>query len=188
MKKYLPYILILIIIAGFSSPLLKTYASDLKPGEPCIDSNGKPVSNEGSAVNAPCGRYVLLAPLPGISSFNPASDGGNSQNTKLGEYLNLMIKIFIGLAAVLSVIMIVVGGLEVMTSELAHTKEDGKHRITGAILGLLIALGSWALLNTINPDLLKSDINPPDIDIPAPVVQPTTPVAPEPIVPLPFSI
>src|SRR3989344_5150837 len=110
MKKYLPYILILIIIAGFSSPLLKTYASDLKPGEPCIDSNGKPVSNEGSAVNAPCGRYVsnegsavnapcgryvLLAPLPGISSFNPASDGGNSQNTKLGEYLNLMIKIFI---------------------------------------------------------------------------------------------
>ena len=71
-----------------------------------------------------------------------------------------MIKIFIGLCAVLSVVMIVIGGIEYMTSELAHSKEDGKNRIMQAILGLLIALGSWALLNTINPDLLNSEFNP----------------------------
>ena len=68
-----------------------------------------------------------------------------------------MIKIFIGLCAVLAVVMIVIGGLEYMTSELAHTKESGKDRITHAVLGLLIALGAYALLFTINPDLIKID-------------------------------
>ncbi|KKQ33857.1 MAG: hypothetical protein US45_C0004G0018 [Candidatus Nomurabacteria bacterium GW2011_GWA1_37_20] len=96
-----------------------------------------------------------------------------------GSYLNLMIKIFIGLCAVLSVVMIVIGGLEYMTSELISSKEAGKEKVTGALLGLLIALGAYALLFTINPDLLKSDINPPDATVTTPtaIVKPavTTP-------------
>ncbi len=104
--------------------------------------------------------YHLLAPLPCpentpgctkkmINDFN--TTGG------LSNYLNPMIKIFIGLCAVLSVIMIIAGGIEYMTSELSHSKEAGKERIIQAILGLVIALGSWALLNTINPNLLNSE-------------------------------
>ena len=105
-------------------------------------------------------EYKLLAPLPGISeNFNP------EQENPLGAYLNQMIKIFIGLCAVLSVVMIIVGGLEVMTSELAHTKQAGKERIWQAVFGLLIALGAYALLNTINPDLLKTDINIPVVTV-----------------------
>ena len=42
-----------------------------------------------------------------------------------------------------------------MTSELISSKEAGKERITHALLGLLIALGAYALLFTINPELLK---------------------------------
>jgi hypothetical protein len=73
-----------------------------------------------------------------------------------------MIKIFIGLCAVLSMVMLVIGGIEYMTSELISSKEEGKKRIGKALLGLLIALGAYALLFTINPDLLKSDINVPN--------------------------
>ena len=76
-----------------------------------------------------------------------------------------MIKIFIGICAVLSVVMIVMGGIEVMTSEIAHTKEAGKEKIMHALLGLVIALGAYALLFTINPDLLKSDFNPPSTQV-----------------------
>ena len=104
------------------------------------------------------GDYVFLAPLP--IGDNHGLLNKISTTNGLGAYLNPMIKIFIALCAVLSVIMIVVGGIEYMTSELAHSKEDGKNRIMQAILGLLIALGSWALLNTINPDLLNSEFNP----------------------------
>lgn len=49
------------------------------------------------------------------------------------------------------------GGLEYMTSELISEKESGKQKITNAVLGLILALGSWALLYTINPDLLNTD-------------------------------
>jgi len=113
--------------------------------------------------------YQLLAPLPEL-----CPSGGTTPCTVdtttggLGKYLNLMIKIFIGLCAVLSVVMIVIGGLEYMTSELISSKEAGKEKITGALLGLLIALGAYALLFTINPDLLKSDVNVPPVVLSTP--------------------
>ncbi|MSU44746.1 hypothetical protein EXS45_01010 [Candidatus Nomurabacteria bacterium] len=103
----------------------------------------------------PLTNYQLLAPLPGAGG-TPLKEVNPREG--LGNYLNLMIKIFIGLCAVLSVVMIVIGGIEYMTSELISSKEAGKERIRNALLGLLIALGAYALLFTINPDLLKSDL------------------------------
>ncbi|KKR43169.1 MAG: hypothetical protein UU10_C0026G0003 [Parcubacteria group bacterium GW2011_GWF1_40_6] len=108
-------------------------------------------------------NYHFLAPLPcengtpgcvagELETFDPTGEN------KIGGYLNVMIRIFIGICAVLAVIMIVVGGIEYMTSELISNKENGKHRITGAIFGLVLALGAWTLLNTINPDLLNTEL------------------------------
>lgn len=113
-------------------------------------------------------KYNLLAPLPcppntpqcvvGADGRLLFKDFDPSQSKNLGAYLNLMIKIIIGLSAVLAVIMIIIGGMEYMTSELVSSKEEGKKRMTNAVFGLLIALGAFALLNTINPDLLGTDI------------------------------
>lgn len=107
--------------------------------------------------------YQLLAPLPNPDGGKPLETFDPTQPNNLSAYLNLMIKIFIGLCAVLAVVMIVVGGLEYMTSELVSSKEAGKGRIRNALIGLIIALGAYALLFTINPDLLNlgSAINPP---------------------------
>jgi membrane-bound lytic murein transglycosylase B len=55
--------------------------------------------------------------------------------------------------------MIVMGGIEYMTTELISSKEAGKERIRNAIFGLLLALGAWTILNTINPNILKSDLS-----------------------------
>ncbi len=105
--------------------------------------------------------YTLLAPFTTdecertetcFKTFNPA--GKNA----FGHYLNIMINILIGLAAVFAVIVIVMGGIQYMTSELAHTKEQGKSMITNAIFGLVLALGAYTLLNTLNPSLLRTDI------------------------------
>jgi LAS superfamily LD-carboxypeptidase LdcB len=97
--------------------------------------------------------YHFLAPLPGLgTTFDP------TQANNLGAYLNILINLFIGICAVLAVIMIVMGGLEYMTSELISSKEHGKERITGAIFGLILALGAWTLLYQINPDLLNTDL------------------------------
>jgi type IV secretory pathway VirB2 component (pilin) len=100
--------------------------------------------------------YHLLAPLPGVpSDFDPAAAGGGG----IGKYLNVMIKFFIGICAVLAVIMIVVGGIEYMASELPGNKEAGKDRIQHAIWGLVLALSAWTLLYTINPDILNTDLS-----------------------------
>jgi hypothetical protein len=115
-------------------------------------------------------NYTFLAPLPcdpadntlkgvvcdsekkTLTSFDPTGD------SKLGTYLNIMIKIFIGICAILAVIMIIMGGLEYMTSELAETKTHGKHRIGNALFGLVLAVGAWTILYTINPKLLDTDL------------------------------
>lgn len=98
--------------------------------------------------------YHFLAPLPGLEEpFDPTQPGN------LGTYLNIMINLFIGICAVLAVIMIVMGGLEYMTSELISSKEHGKERINSAIFGLILALGAWTILYTINPDLLNTELS-----------------------------
>ena len=102
-------------------------------------------------------QYQLLAPLPdGEGSLQENFDAGD--DSALGKYISLIIKLVIGISAVLAVVMIVMGGIEYMGSELISSKEAGKERIQNAILGLLIAMSAYALLNTINPDLFKSDI------------------------------
>ena len=116
-----------------------------------VDAQQNPTSSEQNT------QYQLLAPLPdGEGSLQENFDAGD--DSALGKYISLIIKLVIGISAVLAVVMIVMGGIEYMGSELISSKEAGKERIQNAILGLLIAMSAYALLNTINPDLLKSDI------------------------------
>ena len=150
MKKLLPYILILVATIGLFGPVVRIEAVTCTA--PNIPVGCTPASTSSSS-------YNLLAPLPNPDNPNqPLSTFDPTQNSNLGAYLNLMIKIFIGICAVLAVIMIVMGGMEYMTSELISNKEEGKKRIAGAIFGLLLALGAYALLYTINPDLLNTDL------------------------------
>ena len=88
--------------------------------------------------------YTLLAP---IGNLTTAPDN-------IGEYFNIMVEIAIGLCAVLAVIMIVIGGIQYMGDESIFGKTEAKGKIIQSIFGLLIALGAFALLNTIDPALL----------------------------------
>jgi hypothetical protein len=108
--------------------------------------------------------YHFLAPVgcdpgtPGcvdrqLVTFDP------SQKNALSTYLNIFIKILIGIAAVLAVVMIVMGGIQYMTSELVSGKAEGKKRIMDALIGLLLALAAVILLKTINPSLLSVEPN-----------------------------
>jgi len=123
-------------------------------------------------------NYYPLATLPGLGeTCAPSCDAeGNCKTTcvkiapncttvdgkevctpSLGfaGYLNIMIKIFIGICAILAMIMIVMGGIQYMTSGLVSNKQAAKETIMNAIFGLLLALGAFAILNTINPDLVS---------------------------------
>ncbi len=94
----------------------------------------------------PC--YKLLAPVGTLTS------GGCYTLT---QYLNGIFVTIIGIAGILAVVMIVICGIRLMTAASAGGKSEAKKCITNAIFGVLIAIGSWLLLNTLNPQLLKND-------------------------------
>jgi len=160
MKKIFKKITVLtcltVLLVGFFIPVYFSFAD-------IVCQEGVPSDDGLSCVAAPTtsdSEYKFLSPLPEIGeTFDPSSVGGEGGSDALGKYLNAMIKLFIGICAVLAVIMIVLGGIEYMTSELPGNKESGKERITHAIFGLLLALGAWLILYTINPDLLKTDLS-----------------------------
>jgi hypothetical protein len=76
--------------------------------------------------------------------------------TSFSDYLNNMFKLGIALCTALAVLMIIVGGIQYASSDAWSKKSDGKERIFAALTGLVIALGSWALLNTIDPRLVST--------------------------------
>lgn len=96
--------------------------------------------------------YELLAPIPGVVPGNVVGPDFN-----LGNYVNNLIKVIIGLASAMAVFMIVFGGIEWMMSDSFVSKGQGKKKILDAIKGLVLALGSYLILITINPNLVIID-------------------------------
>lgn len=92
--------------------------------------------------------YNLLAPLPGINKVD--------KTNTLGTYLNFLFKFAISICAGLAVLMIVIYGVQYMGDGSVFGHTEAKSKIGSAIMGLLLALGAYALLNTINPDLVGS--------------------------------
>lgn len=94
-------------------------------------------------------NYVPLAPLP-FEGLN----GGSTPD--LGSYLAAIFRTGIVIAIILAVLMIVFHGIAYATTGAIQKKDDHREGVWNAIMGLLIALGAWLLLNTINPELASN--------------------------------
>src|SRR3989344_614376 len=90
--------------------------------------------------------------------LQPDVVSGQTQESNLGHYLNLLFKTLIGLAGGLSVLIITVSGLQYILSEIPGVKTSAKERITEAMVGLILALAAYLILYTINPDLVNLDL------------------------------
>lgn len=82
--------------------------------------------------------------------------GGRTSFENIGVFIKYMFRYSVMAAGILSVIMIMFAGFEWVTSGGNSEKITGaKKKISGAIMGLLIASLSYALLSTINPYLVN---------------------------------
>jgi hypothetical protein len=100
----------------------------------------------------PAGVYAAdFLPLVGIPGVTNAGNAG------FGDYINALYRLSISLAALLAVIKIVAAGAKYMLSDIVTNKESAKADIRGALLGLLIILGAFIILNTINTDITKNE-------------------------------
>lgn len=110
--------------------------------------------------------YTLLADLPGVGDSPTHS-----------EYLSNAIKLIIGLITALSVLVMVYAGVEhVAGAANESSRSAAKEKMWGALVGLIIALVSYIVLSTINPDLLSLDLT--LDDVPAATVPGTSCVCP----------
>ena len=74
-------------------------------------------------------------------------------------YLANIYTFAIAMAGVLAVIKIVYAGIKYMTSEAFGLKTEAKKEMKAAVYGLLMALGSYVFLYTLNPNLVKFKLN-----------------------------
>ncbi len=103
--------------------------------------------------------YIPLEALPGVSK----------EGTNLSSYLSAIFNIGIGLAGALAVLMIVVGGIGYIAgASNPSARSEAKKKITDAIIGLILAMASWLILYTVNPDLLKNKLKITPISIASP--------------------
>ncbi len=109
------------------------------PNPVFIDANGD--NGESSEVT-----YQPLVGIPGLTDADKIS---------MELYINTLYTIAISVAAFLAVVKIILAGLKYMLSEVVTNKEDAKKDIKGALLGLMIVLGAWLILTTINPQLVN---------------------------------
>ncbi len=90
-------------------------------------------------------RYLIDLPIDTQGNFE--------------QYINLLYKMSISIAALLAVVKIVIAGAKYMLSDVVTNKSDAKKDIQGALLGLLLILGAVIILNTINPALTDGGLN-----------------------------
>jgi hypothetical protein len=64
----------------------------------------------------------------------------------------------IAIAGGLAVVRIIIGGFQYITAEAFTGKSNAKDTIQSALLGFLLAAGSFLILNTINPDLTELNL------------------------------
>ena len=97
-------------------------------------------------------EYTMLAPIPGLTT--PGSKG----TTNLTTFLPAVVKLMIGLATAFALLRIFQGGIQYLSTDAFSGKSAGKETITNAIVGLLLTIGAYTLLYTINPRLVSFNL------------------------------
>jgi len=94
-------------------------------------------------------QYHLMVPLP-------TSEGTVSTTTGIVDYIKTLYLFAMGIAGVIAMGLIVFAGFQWLTSAGSYsTISKARNRMSNAIFGLVILLGSYLLLNTINPALVN---------------------------------
>ncbi|KXB08620.1 hypothetical protein AKJ56_00720 [candidate division MSBL1 archaeon SCGC-AAA382N08] len=81
--------------------------------------------------------------------------GAANKGGDIAGSINHFYRVALGLGGIAAVAVIVIGGIMYATSGAIDKKNTGKEFITSAIWGLVLLLGAFIVLNTINPQLTK---------------------------------
>lgn len=72
----------------------------------------------------------------------------------LGSYVNTVYVYLLGFSGIVAIVMIMVGGLQYVTSVGGSNISEAKKRIQNAVIGLILLFSAALILQTVNPRLL----------------------------------
>jgi len=107
---------------------------------------------------------LLSVPIPNLdlTAFGKISKGTDNNGNDyvvlsyIAIYLAAIFRLGIGVAAVLAVVMVMAGGFVWLSAAGDAGKIDmAKKMISGAVIGLLLTLGSYTFIQMVNPDILN---------------------------------
>jgi hypothetical protein len=136
--------------AAHAAPEPDSYApaGDPQSHDPVPSSN---VTNEATpsdlgspAVMGSGGAYTNQEKIPGAE---PTSD--------FVTYLQQIINFGFAVIGILALFMLIIGAYQYLMAAGSGKAESAKETITSALLGLILGLCAWVILNKINPDLVN---------------------------------
>jgi len=153
-KKLIAAIVLLSLLLSFISlPFLlarQAEAQDNPIKERTIIATEQECNKQGGEWNEK--TATCYAKAPNVKLQVPIGLSKHVQS--IGEYIKAIYQFAVRAAAILAAIMIMIGGFLWMTAAGKPERiKNAQSYIFGAVIGLLLALGSYVLLQTVNPKL-----------------------------------
>lgn len=93
------------------------------------------------------------------------SVGGVSEVNGLTEYINVVYRYMTAIVLVATIVMITFGGFKYLLSATPAGISDGKSIIQDGLIGMVLVLSAYVILNTINPALTVLQFTQPPVSI-----------------------
>ncbi len=112
---------------------------------------GPTAPGAGSSPQAPVNRESVPLTLS-------QAIGGVTEVSDLPHYIALWYRYAIGLSATAAIIMVIYGGFRYLLGSAMGDVASGQQIIKDAIIGMLLVLGAYTILNTVNPNTLTLQV------------------------------
>lgn len=103
-------------------------------------------------------HYCYMQPTAIPLSVAIGREGEVTSVESLGEYVNAFYEWAFYAALIIAVVMIMIGGLQYMVGKGVGDVQKAKSRISNAIIGVVILLGAYTILATVNPALINLEM------------------------------
>ncbi len=104
--------------------------------------------------NTPLGEAIITNTVVQSSQISKLFD----PNSSLASFFSALFYAALAIGAVLAVLRLGYAGFLYMMSDAWGTKQRATGMIQEVVLGLLLLMAVWLILNQINPDILNLDI------------------------------
>ncbi len=100
--------------------------------------------------------FALEAKYPRVPGLPAVTD-----NSELGDYIGYFFGLGMYLSGILAVISFAVGAIQlIMAASSPEMEKEGKDRMKGSLLGLVLTLSAFIILRTINPSFITPTLTP----------------------------